>query len=254
MKKQRMLQGEIEKTIKTFSQVQDARVQIINGKESAFSNETEPGSAAVTITLKPGTSLDPSQVRSIMSLVSASCENVPKQNVQVVDQNMNLLSEGLYDENGKEQSGSSNGVYVARKAEKDLDSDLERAIKSVLGPMFGNDNVLVQVNADLNFDSKQTTEIKVDPNKVAIKESKKLNTQLSNSLTQRTLENQKIIENLKLMKLEDPLDIDDDKIHIEQHTKFIIQDNNKIDQKFITLLLKHIQKHKEKLNKEKSLI
>ncbi len=176
IKKQRMLQGEIEKTIKTFSQVQDARVQIINGQESAFSNETEPGSAAVTITLKPGTSLDPSQVRSIMSLVSASCENVPKQNVQVVDQNMNLLSEGLYDENGKEESGSSNGVYVARKAEKDLDSDLERAIKSVLGPMFGNDNVLVQVNADLNFDSKETTEIKVDPNKVAIKESKKLNT------------------------------------------------------------------------------
>lgn len=58
-------------------------------------------------------------------------------------------------------------------------------------------------------------------------------------------------ENLKLIKLEDPLDIDDDTIHIEQHTKFIIQDNNKIDQKFITLLLKHIQKHKEKLNKEK---
>ena len=176
IKKQRMLQGEIEKTIKTFSQVQDARVQIINGEESAFANETQPGSAAVTITLKPGASLDPSQVRSIMSLVSASCEDVPKQNVQVVDQNMNLLSEGLYDENGKEESGSSNGVYVARKAEKDLDSDLERAIKSVLGPMFGNDNVLVQVNADLNFDSKETTEIKVDPNKVAIKESKKLNT------------------------------------------------------------------------------
>lgn len=176
IKKQRMLQGEIEKTIKTFSQVADARVQIINGQESAFSNETQPGSAAVTITLKPGATLDPSQVRSIMSLVSASCEDVPKQNVQVVDQNMNLLSEGLYDANGNEQSGSSNGVYVARKAEKDLDSDLERAIKSVLGPMFGNDNVLVQVNADLNFDSKETTEIKVDPNKVAIKESKKLNT------------------------------------------------------------------------------
>ena len=59
IKKQRMLQGEIEKTIKTFSQVQDARVQIINGEESAFSNETQPGSAAVTITL-----------------ASCTCENV----------------------------------------------------------------------------------------------------------------------------------------------------------------------------------
>ena len=80
IKKQRMLQGEIEKTIKTFSQVADARVQIINGEESVFAKETQPGSAAVTITLNPGESLDISQVRSIMSLVSASCENIPKQN------------------------------------------------------------------------------------------------------------------------------------------------------------------------------
>lgn len=58
-------------------------------------------------------------------------------------------------------------------------------------------------------------------------------------------------ENLKLIKLEEPLDIDDDKIHIEQHTKFIINDDNKLDQKFISSLLKHIQRHKEKLNKEK---
>ena len=107
IKKQRMLQGEIEKTIKTFSQVADARVQIINGEESVFAKETQPGSAAVTITLNPGESLDISQVRSIMSLVSASCENIPKQNVEVVDQNMNLLSEGLYDENGKEQATNS---------------------------------------------------------------------------------------------------------------------------------------------------
>ena len=151
IKKQRMLQGEIEKTIKTFSQVADARVQIINGEESVFAKETQPGSAAVTITLTPGESLDISQVRSIMSLVSASCENIPKQTVEVVDQNMNLLSEGLYDENGKEQATNSSGLYIARKAEKEL-------------------------NSDLNFDTNEITEIKIDPNKVAIKENKKENT------------------------------------------------------------------------------
>lgn len=58
-------------------------------------------------------------------------------------------------------------------------------------------------------------------------------------------------ENLKLIKLEDPLDVDDDKIHIEQHTKFIISDNKSQDQKFITQLIKHIQKHNEKLNKDR---
>ena len=58
-------------------------------------------------------------------------------------------------------------------------------------------------------------------------------------------------ENLKLIKLEDPLDVDNDNIHIEQHTKFIIKDNSSSDQKFLTNLLKHIQKHKEKLNKDR---
>ena len=173
IKKQRMLQGEIEKTIKTFSQVADARVQIINGEESVFAKETQPGSAAVTITLNPGESLD---IRSIMSLVSASCENIPKQNVEVVDQNMNLLSEGLYDENGKEQATNSSGLYIARKAEKELNSDLERAISSVLESMFGSGKVVVKVNSDLNFDTNEITEIKIDPNKVAIKENKKENT------------------------------------------------------------------------------
>ena len=57
-------------------------------------------------------------------------------------------------------------------------------------------------------------------------------------------------ENLKLIKLEEPLDVDDDKIHIEEHTKFIISNNNS-DSKFISALTKHIQKHKEKLYKDR---
>lgn len=189
IKKQRMLQGEIEKTIKTFSQVADARVQIINGEESVFAKETQPGSAAVTITLNPGESLDISQVRSIMSLVSASCENIPKQNVEVVDQNMNLLSEGLYDENGKEQATNSNGLYIARKAEKELNSDLERAISSILESMFGQGKVVVKVNSDLNFDTKETTEIKIDPDRVALKEDRKTNKTSQDEATGGNIDN-----------------------------------------------------------------
>ena len=57
-------------------------------------------------------------------------------------------------------------------------------------------------------------------------------------------------ENLRIFKLEDPLDVDDDKIHIEEHTKYIIS-SNQSDQKHITSLTKHIQKHKEKLYKDR---
>ena len=57
-------------------------------------------------------------------------------------------------------------------------------------------------------------------------------------------------ENLKIIKLEEPLDVDDDKIHIEEHIKFIIS-NSQNDSKFISTLTKHIQKHKEKIYKER---
>lgn len=58
-------------------------------------------------------------------------------------------------------------------------------------------------------------------------------------------------ENLKLIKLEEPLEVDDDKIHIEEHTKFIINNNHISDSKFISNLIKHIQKHKEKQYKDR---
>lgn len=175
IKKQRMAQGEIEKTIKTFPQVESARVHITKGEESVFAKESKPGKAAVSIELKPGENLEPSQIRSIMSLVSASTSNVPKQNVEVVDQNMNLLSEGLLDENGNAKATNSSGLDISRKAEKELSSDLERSILSLLDPIFGEGKVKATVNADLDFDTSEKTEILVDPNKVIVKESRNNN-------------------------------------------------------------------------------
>ncbi|WP_250673009.1 flagellar basal-body MS-ring/collar protein FliF [Paraclostridium ghonii] len=172
IKKQRMIQGEIEKTIKVFPQVQGARVHITQGEESVFANETVPGKAAVYLELKPGQNLKPDQVISIMSLVSASTQNIPKQNVEVIDQNMKLLSDGLIDDKGNVHTNSLSEVDEAMKAQKDLGKDLERSILGLLEPIFGQGNIKASVNADLNFDSSEKTEIIIDPNKVITKESK----------------------------------------------------------------------------------
>lgn len=187
IKKQRMVQGEIEKTIKTFQQVQDARVNITQGEDSVFSDEGTPGSAAVTLTLKPAQSLEPSQIRSIMSLVSASSTNIPKQNVEVVDQNMNLLSEGLFDNEGN--ASSSNGLSTALKAEKDLSRDLERSITSLLEPIFGKGKVKATVNADLNFDNKEITETVIDPKTVVMSQTKSENKTTEQKNTGGTVDN-----------------------------------------------------------------
>ena len=54
-----------------------------------------------------------------------------------------------------------------------------------------------------------------------------------------------INENLGLINLDDPLEIDNHDIHIEEHSKHIISDfKNKIKPEFKTKLLEHIKKHK----------
>lgn len=176
LKKQRMVQGEIEKTIKTFPQVESARVHITPGEESVFAKEANPGTSAVYVNLKAGRNLTEAQVSSIISLVSASSYNIPKQNIEVIDQNMNLLSEGLFDENGTYNSNKNiSELDTARKAEKEYNEDLKASLKELLEPIFGSGKVKISVNTDLNFDTEDKKVLVVDPNRVAVKEHKSEN-------------------------------------------------------------------------------
>lgn len=56
-------------------------------------------------------------------------------------------------------------------------------------------------------------------------------------------------ENLCISKLEDPMEIDDHKIHIEEHTRFLISaEANKFGKEHKANILEHIRKHKQMLN------
>lgn len=57
-------------------------------------------------------------------------------------------------------------------------------------------------------------------------------------------------ENLRLKNLDIPLEVDDHKIHIEEHTRFLISDEaQKFDKSHREKILEHIRKHKEMLDK-----
>lgn len=187
LKKLRMLQGELEKTIKTFPQVDDARVHVTQGKESVFTKDNKEGKAAIYVALKSGGELDESQVKSIISLVSASTTNIPKQNIEVIDQNMTLLSEGIYDENGNVVKGI--GLAASRVAEKELSEELQKALVSMLDPIFGKGKVKATVNASLNFDTVEKSEITINPDKVIISEYRNENSASDSSQTGSPVDN-----------------------------------------------------------------
>ncbi|MSR91073.1 flagellar basal-body MS-ring/collar protein FliF [Inconstantimicrobium porci] len=170
IKKQRMLEGELEKSIKSFSEVETARVHITEANDSVFVTDKTPGKAAVTIKLKDGKELTKNQVKSIMSLVSGATKNIPKSNVEVVDDKMKLLSQGLYTENSDGTStaevADSESVDKQRVLETNYESKLEKSINELLEPVLGKDKIKAKVNVDLDFDSTQKTVVTPDPNKV----------------------------------------------------------------------------------------
>lgn len=166
LKKVRMVQGELEKTIKSFPQISDARVHITAAKDSVFVADNEPGKAAVYVKLASTAGLSNEQVESIVALVSGSTDNIPKENIEVIDQNMNLLSKNLNSEN----SGyvTSESLVSHLELEKKYEGELQNTVTELLEAVVGKNKVKVAINADLDFDSKQKTETVVDPNKVIV--------------------------------------------------------------------------------------
>lgn len=172
---QRALQGELERTIKGFSEVQDARVHLVIPDDTAFEKDTDPGSASVTLKLKPGQSLTKDQVKSVIALVSGAVKNVPAKNIQVMDDNMNLLSDDLYtDKNNGEQSTTS--ADKQQQLQKQYEENLQKRLQSMLETVYGKDKVKVTVNTELDFDDVQQDSTTYDPKSVIVSENDKKST------------------------------------------------------------------------------
>lgn len=145
---QRALQGEMERTIKSFPQIESARVHIVASEASVFVKDSTAGSASVTLKMKVGQKLNEDQVRSIVALLTGAIKNLPKENVQVIDEKMTLLTKGIFD---KENSEVAFSTVKQQDAKEKVEKELESKISKVLEPAYKD--VRVSVNAELNFDA-----------------------------------------------------------------------------------------------------
>ncbi|WP_411679138.1 flagellar basal-body MS-ring/collar protein FliF [Clostridium thailandense] len=168
---QRALQGELERTIKGFDEVENARVHLVMPDDTTFVKDTDPGKASVTIKVKAGAKLTDDQVRSIVSLISGSVKNIPKENVEVIDDKMNLLSKDLYnDGNNKDLSASTTPAEKQQQLKQQYEKDVEKRLLSMLEAVYGKDKVKVKINADLDFDATQQDSVTYDPKSVVVSE------------------------------------------------------------------------------------
>jgi flagellar M-ring protein FliF len=161
MKLKKVQENELSRSIAEISSVQAARVHLALPEKSVFiRNQTAP-TASVFVTLKNGRQLDQTQVRAITNLVASSIPGMGQSGVSIIDQSGRLLS--YSPDNPDEIMADSQLAYRMR-----LEGIYRSRIQSLVAPIVGASNVNAQVNLEIDFTRRETSQELVDPKDSAI--------------------------------------------------------------------------------------
>jgi flagellar M-ring protein FliF len=157
VKKQRALQGELERTIMSLDAVLAARVHISQPEKTIFAKQAEEPGASVLLKLKPGSELDKKQIKGISNFVATSVEGLRPDNVTIIDEFGNLLTPKV--EEGDEMGVDATRLQYVREIEKGY----AQRIESMLAKVVGAGKVVARVTAELDFSSNEREEESFDP-------------------------------------------------------------------------------------------
>ena len=156
----RAKQGELARTIMSLEVIESARVNIVEPEQSLFIVEDKDPSASVAVQVVEGKTLDQEQVRGIMHLVSSSIVGLEPEHVTVVNSKGEILSE-MDDRMKLSQQMRLNELQLQQKSK--LERIYEKKISTYLSPVFGDENVVVAVSAELDFDQHTKEEEVYEP-------------------------------------------------------------------------------------------
>jgi len=153
----RALQGELAQTIEQMQGVKKARVMVVLPESRLLVRTTDSRPTASVFVDTGSAKLDTAAVNSIRSLVANSVEGLKLDDVAVVDNAGNVLSEDLKSD---PQLGSASSIVKYRQqTEEYLSAKVETMLSKVLGP----GNSVVRVSATINTDASTIAEEKFDP-------------------------------------------------------------------------------------------
>jgi len=144
---QRALEGELERTIQTISNVKSARVHLVMATDSVFIDQERGAKASVTLRLRRG-SLSRQELSSISRLVAGAVDELKPSDVVILDADSN---ETLGEFNGSDSGSDS------------VEQQLTRRLISTLSPVVGSDHIRATVNVEYETGSSEETQDKYDP-------------------------------------------------------------------------------------------
>ena len=144
---QRALEGELERTIQTISNVKSARVHLVMATDSVFLDRERGAKASVTLRLRRG-SLSRDELSEISRLVAGAVDELKPSDVVIVDADSNqTLGAGNNSPDGNDS----------------VEQELTRRLISTLSPIVGADSIRASVNVEYETGSSEESQEKYDP-------------------------------------------------------------------------------------------
>jgi flagellar M-ring protein FliF len=144
---QRALEGELEHTVGTLSDVESARVHLVLPHDSLFRDDARPAKASVVLKLRRG-SLAEGEPEAIRNLVASAVDGLTPDHVVLVDAA------------GRVPLGPKTPEALEASAEQQLEDKLV----ATLEPVTGAGNVRASVVLDYDRSATDTTQETYDPN------------------------------------------------------------------------------------------
>jgi flagellar M-ring protein FliF len=176
----RALEGELERSVMSISQVEQARVHISFPQESVFTEARQPAKASVLVKIRAGEVLPESAMPAITNLISSAVEGLAPESVAVLDMRGNLLSRAKRT-NGSGDDLSDSALEYRHKVEQDLTAKLD----ATLEPLVGAGRFRSAVSAECDLTSGEQSEESFDPTRSVMVTSQKTE---DNSSTSRLAE------------------------------------------------------------------
>jgi flagellar M-ring protein FliF len=143
---QRAITGELERAISSLSNVRAAQVMLSLPEESIFQNPEYASTGSASVVLDTTGQLSNQSVQGIASLIAGAVDNVPMQQIQIVDTSGNLLSGFL--QNGGDDFNATELTTQHQSIRRAFEEDMEQRIRNLIGG-----NTRVSVYAEMDFEA-----------------------------------------------------------------------------------------------------
>src|SRR5215831_12900845 len=165
----RALEGELERSVMSLAEVEQARVHLTFPKDSIFLEARQPAKGSVMVKLRPGARLEPPNVLAVCHLVASAVEGLAPESVSVLDMRGNLL-------NRPRPAGAldvpepSEALLEYRQR---IEAGLLAKINSTLEPLVGADKFHAGVSVECDFTAGEQSEESFDPTHSVMASSEK---------------------------------------------------------------------------------